>query len=342
MKSTPKKPKQQKSGGKSKPKSKKKKYKVRNWKEYNQELVNRGKITYWVSEEVARQWIYEVKDDEDRKPGKPTQFSNLAIETMLVFKQLYHLTLRGMEGFVTDVFTMLKLDLMVPDYSTVAKRMDTAQVVFKAITKDKVSHASGEPLHVVIDSSGAKVYGEGEWKVKKHGWSKHRTWRKFHLAINEATSEILAAEVTGNDTADSAVLPHLLNQIDQPINQVSGDGAYDKRVCYDALLSSQILKVTIPPQKNARIWQHGNSKQDRLARDENLRRIRHVGRKQWKQESNYHRRSLSETAMFRYKTIFGDRLSSRVFLRQQTEIFTNLKILNHFTKNGMPDSYLVA
>ena len=195
-----------------------------------------------------------------------------------------------------------------------------------------------------VDSTGCKIYGEGEWKVRQHGISKRRTWRKLHLAIDEASGQILGAVLSTNDVADSAALPALLEQVEEPIGQLSGDGSYDKRPCYETLgkrqeEQGQPLRVTIPPRQGARIWQHGNSKAQRLARDENLRRVRQVGRRKWKEESGYHRRSLAETAMFRFKTIFGDKLSARVFESQAAEAFLRCAALNRMTQLGMRDSY---
>ena len=164
--------------------------------------------------------------------------------------------------------------------------------------------------------------------------------------MDEATGEIVAAVLTTNDVADSEVLPDLVAQVEEPIKQLSGDGSYDQRPCYDTLRKrqaeqGQTLRVTIPPRHGARIWQHGNSQAQRLARDENLRRIRQVGRAQWKEESGYHRRSLAETTMFRKKTIFGDKLSARGFESQASEAFIRCAALNKMTSLGMPDSYAV-
>jgi hypothetical protein len=141
-------------------------------------------------------------------------------------------------------------------------------------------------------------------------------------------------------------LPALLEQVEEPIKQLCGDGNYDKRLCYDTLQKRQQeqdepLRVTIPPRHGARIWQHGNSKGEGLVRDENLRRVRQIGRQKWKEESGYHRRSLAETAMFRFKTIFGDKLRARVFESQAAEAFLHCAALNRMTQLGMPDSYAV-
>jgi hypothetical protein len=199
---------------------------------------------------------------------------------------------------------------------------------------------SSQPLHLVVDSTGVKVFGEGEWKVRQHGYTKRRTWRELHLGADETTGEIVAAMVTTNNVADSQVLEEMLEQVAGDIDQVSGDGSYDKRNCY-AAIGKRKARAAIPPRRNAKIWQHGNTKQERLMRDENLRRIRQVGRKQWKQEVDYHRRSLAETQMFRVKTIFGDRVSARQFAGQATQMLVRCAALNRMTHLGMPDSYAV-
>jgi hypothetical protein len=160
------------------------------------------------------------------------------------------------------------------------------------------------------------------------------------LGVDEATGEILAAVVTTNDITDGEVLSDILDGINGEIEQVSADGAYDQRQCYTAVRRRK-AKAAIPPRKGARIWQHGNAKGERQNRDENLRRIRKVGRKAWKRESNYHRRSLAETTMFRFKSIFGSKLSSRQFDNQAVELFIKCAALNRMIQLCKPDSYEV-
>lgn len=328
MKKPSKSPKKQKSG-------EKKKYKVRNWKEYNQALVDRGSILFWINEEAIKNWEDQHKTG---KRGKPRTFSNTAIETALTLAQVFHMPLRTTEGFLKSILHKLGVSAQVPDYSTLSIRSHDLPIQIR------VRPITHESLHIVVDSTGIKVYGEGEWKVRMHGWSQRRTWRKLHIGADEITGDILLGEVTGNDVADSEVFGSLLNQLplQQPIDQVSADGAYDRRVCYTALKERQVPHVAIPPQHNAKIWQHGNTQGERLVRDENLRRIRKVGRKQWKIEGDYHRRSLSETGMFRLKTIFGDRVSARMFATQRTQLLIRCKALNRMTALGMPQSVLVG
>ena len=305
-------------------------YRVRNWSEYDAALKQRGSISFWLSEEVIGQWRSEQKTG---RRGASNYYSEVAIATMATVQSLFHLAGRQTEGFVESLFTLMGIDVEVPDHSTLSRRLGKLSVELPVVPKTKA-------VHVVVDSTGVKVYGEGEWKVRKHGASKRRTWRKLHLGVDEATGEILAAVVTTNDVGDCEVLPQLLDAIAEDIAQVTGDGAYDTQGCYDTI-DQWGASAAIPPRRNAKIWQHGNRKAPPHPRDENLRRIRQVGRKRWKQESGYHRRSLSETTMFRLKNIFGGKLRRRTFDNQAVELFLQCAALNRIIQLGKPDSYRV-
>ena len=265
------------------------------------------------------------------KRGHPRTYTDTAMATMATLQEIYHLGVRQTEGLMESIGQILHLEVAIPDYSTLSRRRATLEIVLPR-TRSK------EALHVVVDSTGVKVFGEGEWKVRQHGYTYRRTWRKVHLGVDEASGEIGAAVVTTNDYHDSQVLPDLLEQVEEEINQVSGDGAYDRRRCYEAIEQHK-ARATIPPQHNAKIWQHGNTKAARLARDENLRRIRQIGRAAWKRESGYHRRSLAETTMFRLKGIFGERVAARSFAGQAAQVLVRCATLNRLTQLGMPDSY---
>jgi hypothetical protein len=194
-----------------------------------------------------------------------------------------------------------------------------------------------EPLHVLVDATGLKVYGEGEWKVRTHGIGKRRTWRKLHIAMDAESGEILADVCTTSNVGDKEVLPNLLGQITDEISQLTGDGGYDYVTCYE-VIAERKARAVIPPRRTGRL----HPADERLrARDKNLRRIRKVGRKKWKRESQYHRRSLVETAIWRMKTIFGSSLSSRRFQNQATEMRVRCAALNRMTGLGMPDSYAI-
>src|SRR3989338_9641570 len=206
----------------------KKKYRIRNWKEYNEALVNRGRIMFWITEEALRQWKEQNKTG---KRGKPKVFSDTAIEVALTLRAVFHLPLRQTEGFLASVLERIGAFVKAPDYSTLSIRSSSLSIAIR------VRALRNEPLHIVLDSTGMKVYGEGEWKVRQHGWSKRRTWRKLHIGVDEKTGDILLGEVTGNDTADCEMLEPLLARLpgNSSIAQVSADGAFDKRVCYEAL-----------------------------------------------------------------------------------------------------------
>lgn len=311
-------------------------YRIKNWKQYNQALIQRGSLTLWVSQEVIDGWKY---DGENQHGGQFT-YSDLAIETCLKLRLVYHLGLRQTQGFVASLFGLLDLDeTPVPNYSTLSRRHDGLPVVLCDNTADKP-----EARHIVIDSTGLKLYGEGEWKMRQHGKSKRRTWRKLHLALDVDTGEITATVLTDNSIDDASQAEALLDQTLEStasISHVGGDGGYDKWKCY-AALDAIGAEPVIPPQVNAKIKQHGNCAAAPLPRDEAIRYIRRHGRKKWKRDHGYHRRSLAETAMFRYKRIIGPDLRARELARQQTEARLGSKVLNQMAAIGMPDSYAVC
>lgn len=312
-----------------KKKATKKQYRIRNWCEYNKSLVQRGSLDVWISKEGMKDWYAEPTNE----PGAQPVYSDLAISTMLTLHKLFHLPLRAAQGFVESVFRMTNVSLDVPDYSTLSRRGEGLAVLLTKRKKEKTI--------IIVDGSGAKVFGEGEWKVRQHGYSKRRTWKKIHIAIDE-DGEIRAEEMTGNDTHDSEVVKVLFSQEDAKIEAFVGDGAFDTKDVYSTCQDRNVSRILIPPRHGAKIWQRGNSSASPHPRDENLRTIRRIGRKQWKIESGYHIRSGVENTFFRWKTIFGDKLRSRAEARQHTEVRIVAAALNRMFSLGMPDSYAVA
>lgn len=306
-------------------------YRVRNWKEYNESLVQRGSITFWLDEKVLSRWYSKQKL---AKRGRPLLYADAAIEMALTLRAVFHLTLRATEGFMQSLLERAKIPLKTPDYTTLCKRQKILEVKLPS------QSASKGHLHIVIDSTGLKVFGEGEWKVRQHGYSKHRTWRKLQIALDVKSQEIMCAMLTTNDCHDKEVLQEIVETIESPIAKVGGDGAYESHANYDYLDKHKITAL-IPPRKDARIRQHYNCKARAVARDKIIREVRRLGRKCWKQESGYHQRSLVETAMFRLKTLFGGHLQNRVFEHQATEAFIRCRALNLITQLGMPDSYSI-
>ena len=204
-----------------------------------------------MSDGFEKTWMYTG----EKQRGSQFDYTDQAILVMLTVKEVFHLTNRGVEGFVQSLFRMLKINLPVPDHSTLSKRGKELKV--------KLPKKTSQSLNIVMDSTGLKIYGEGEWKVRMHGVSKRRTWRKLHVGANPEGGEIQAALLTENNVSDDQVVEKMLEQIEQTILDFAADGAYDKRKVYDSLNAhSPEVNILIPPRKNARIWKHGNDSQN--------------------------------------------------------------------------------
>jgi hypothetical protein len=304
-------------------KKKKQRYRIRNWTDYNKALVRRGSLTLWIDSRSIDQWLNQ---DAPARRGRRRTYTDIAIECSLMLREVYHLPLRSTQGLVRSVMRLLSLNLPAPDYSTLSRRARLLQLSLSA-------HASQTISHLVVDSSGLKVYGEGEWKVRVHGADKRRTWRKLHISMDAETHHITAALLTDKDALDRNTLPVLLKQTESKIEAVCADGAYDFEQCYRAIRQSGAVAL-IPPRRDGIIRAQSPFEQ----RDENLRRVRKVGRQAWKKRSGYHRRSLVESAFFRLKTLFSERLRSRRGETQAVEAVVRCAAMNRMTSLGMPHS----
>jgi hypothetical protein len=304
------------------------KYRLTNWPDYNKALIQRGFVAIWLDQNTLDQWYYQGP----RTAGGLFRYSEQCIQAALALKAVFRLAFRQTQGLIQSLLDLMKMDLQVPCYTQLCRR----QARINAFTPPTPpSESPAEPIYVVLDSTGLKVYGEGEWKVKKHGTDKRRTWRKLHLAIDEATNEIHAVELTTNAISDADTVKPLVIGITSPIARLSGDGAYDQVKVYDALEMRGIEPV-IPPRCNAVIWRDQAGNDLVHARNEALTKIDSVGLTEWKRQIGYHRRSKAETGMFRWKKTFGERLSSRLLANQQAEARVKANCLNRFTRLGMP------
>jgi DDE family transposase len=306
------------------------KYKVKNWASYNEGLKRRGSITIWLNTEVTGQWK-EMREGKLKRGGQ-RRYSNLAIETCLVVRKVYRLALRQAEGFIESIFSQAGVIMPVPDYTTLCRRASGLTVDLSVASKSGVTD-------IVVDSTGLKVYGEGEWKVRKHGAGKHRTWMKLHIALNSETQQVEAVSLTTNSITDADEAGKLINQIGKPVRSVTGDGAYDKDKVRKELYKKEIQQK-IPPQRNATVDK--KKRKFRAQRDEAIGLIAQKGRAEWKRELGYHHRSKAETAMFRYKTIIGPDLSAREPVNQKTEAVIGCKILNIMLQLTKPQSIKIA
>ena len=307
--------------------SAKARYRVTNWHDYNRALVARGAITLWIDEEVLAGWR--------ATGGRGLRYSDAAILCVLSLRMVFRLPLRQTQGFLLDLKQLLGLTIEVPHYSTFSCR--AATLVVPQLTRP----AGGGPLHLAIDATGLKVHGEGEWKVRTHGKDKRRVWRKLHLGVDTTTGELLAHALTPSETHDGTELSGLLAQVEGPIAAVYGDKAYDAFDIHRTILARDGRPV-IPPRKGAAIRPPPRLEHPPPTRGQAVARIAEVGRNAWKQETGYHRRSLAETAMSRYKTIIGPSLKARTFANQQAEAGIAVHCLNRFTALGMPVSVRIA
>ena len=199
-------------------------YRVKNWSSYNRALVARGSLTVWLDDSLWKQWYAQGPPQR----GAQFVYSDQTIEWILTMRLLLRLPLRQTQGFIQSLLDLMPLALAAPDYSTLSRRQGSLAVVLPTQCPDK-------PMHLVVDSTGLKVYGEGEWKVRQHGWTKRRTWRKLHVGVHEATGEVVAQTLTSNRIDDASQVAPLLTQVDEAVGAVGGDGAYDKQKVFDAL-----------------------------------------------------------------------------------------------------------
>lgn len=317
------------------PSKKKGKYRTRNWKEYNQSLINRGSITFWFDEHSIQKW-YSI--ERTGKPGRPNTYSDDAIRCGLMIRAVFRIALRFLQGFVSSILRILGLDLACPHYSVFCRRAKGLNIPMRKLLKP------GEKLNVIFDSTGIKVFGEGEWKVRKHGYSKRRTWRKVHVGMCADTGQVVVSAMSSNNVTDEDAMIGMMGALEGiPLGDVLGDGAYDTVDCR-AVIHDLGGRQVIPPDKNAKL-QRGHPIECLEERDRAIRRIVELGeegRAQWKQEMGYHRRSRVETLMFRYKTLVGEKLASRKESTQATEVTIKLDALNRMMELGMPEPYMVV
>jgi hypothetical protein len=305
-------------------------YKVKNWGSYNKALINRGNITLWFDEESLARWYASPS----AKQGRPQIYSDTCIELMLTLRSLFHFPLRATQGFLVGLMQRLGLGLKVPHYSRLSRR--ALKINFRT-----QGSSSQRITDVVVDSTGLKIYGEGEWKMRIHGKAQRRTWRKLHIAACADSFEIVSLELTDAKVQDDHVIPWLLKDL-TGLKNVYADGAYISRNCFDAIAKTG-AKAKIALRSGTSIVEKKKISVGELLRNELVREIWKAGGKtSWKKASDYHRRSLAETQMFRFKKILGGTMSDRRFENQIREATLKVKILNRMTRLGMPDSHKVS
>ena len=298
-------------------------YHVGNWPAYDRALVQRGDITVWLAPDAIATWEAVGVG----KRGGQRQYSDLAIETALTLRLIFHLPLRQTEGFLTSIFGMLGLELSTPDHTTLSRRGQHLDLTLRRAP-------AGAGLHLMVDSTGLSIVGEGAWAAAKHGGRGRRGWKKRHLGVDR--SGVIVARALTEATLDDATTGiDLIAAVDGDMASVTADAAYDSIAFYDAA-GARGAQVVVPPTKTARV---SRRRPRSSARDRTIRRVKDIGRRQWKKASGYHRQALVENAFFRYKSIIGTGLRARTPGGQRAEALLACNILNRMTDLGGPESY---
>ncbi len=306
----------------------KQKQRVTNWSEYNEGLRQRGDLTVWISKDALGLWSAPPRTTR----GGQRKYSDLAVDICLTLGVVFKQPLRQTQGLMRSIAGLLGVGIVVPDFSTLSRR--SSGLTLRATRKP----GGGKPAHLVVDSTGLKIFGEGDWLEEKHKTKrKRRSWRKLHLGLDLVSGEIVCCDLTKDDVGDPTALPDLLDQVDGPVDLFLADGAYDGEPTSELLATrfGSTIEVTIPPPKNAVL--SSNAAQDPTVRDRHIAEIAARGRMGWQRASGYNQRSRAETLMSRWKTVIGPKLKARSFKNQKTEAKIGVRILNRMTELGRPN-----
>src|SRR3954463_14533286 len=314
--------------------------KVTNWRDYDESLRRRGSVTVWFSDEAVEAWEAERRTSRGGQP----EYSDLAILTALTFKAVFRLAYRQTEGLIGSVIGLLGLDLAVPDPSTLCRRAETLEVPRPKPRGDGAGGAAGRdpgPMHRLVDSTGLKLIGAGEWLVEKHGAKRRRSWRKMHLGVDAETGRIVAATLTDRDEDDASQVGPLLDQVADPVASVTADGAYDQDGVYaDVAERHPEAEVVVPPRATAVPSESAETAPTQ--RDRHLQLIAEKGRMGWQKATGYNARARTEAAISRYKRVIGDGLHARTDRRRVTEVNVGVHALNRMLELGRPESVRIA
>src|SRR4051812_40622356 len=304
------------------------KRRVTNWTEYNEALRQRGSLTVWFTDDAIAAW----KAAPRTTPGGQPHYSDLAITTALTLRAVFHLALRQTEGLIGSVLQLLGLDLPVPDFSTLSRRAQNLKLPVQP-------RATGGAIHLLVDSSGLKLGGPGEWLVEKHGTSKRRSWRKLHIGFDAVTGRIVASILT--DVDDASQVEPLLDQIADPVELFMGDGGYDRTGVYTTLNERHpAATVVVPPRADAVLSATADT--EPTQRDGHIQAIAGRGRMAWQRDSGYNQRAGVEGQFARWKQVIGDGLRFHSDEARATEVAIAAQVLNQMLDLGRPNSVRVA
>lgn len=302
------------------------KYRVANWASYDRALVRRGDVTLWLAPEAIAAWT----PDRVGTRGGQRKYSDLAIETALTIRLIFHLPLRQVEGFLTSLFGVMGIDLPAPDHTTLSRRGQHLDLILCHV-------ATGDGMRLIVDSTGLSIAGEGEWAAAKHGTCGRRGWKKLHLAV-DCSGVIIAQALTEANVDDAITGIDLIERVNGDLASVTADAAYDTLAFYDAA-GVRGATVVVPPTRTAKV---SRRRPRSSARDRTIKRVKAIGRRRWKKESGYHAQARVENAFCRYKSIIGDGLRARSPGGQEAEALLGCNVLNRMTHVGRPESYSIG
>ncbi len=305
----------------------KQRHRVTNWAEYNEGLRRRGDLTVWISEDALALWSAPRRTTRGGQP----HYSDLAIELCLTLSLVFKQPLRQTQGLMRSIARLLGVVIAVPDFSTLSRRGNGLTL------RPKPKPKCDKPVQLVVDSTGLKIFGEGDWLEQKHKTKrKRRSWRKLHLGLDLVSGVIVCSDLTKDDVGDPTALLGLLDKVDGPIDRFLADGAYDGEPTSDLLAArfGSTIEVTIPPPRNA--IPSPSAAYNPTARDRAIAQIKARGRMAWQKSSGYNQRSRGETQMGRWKTVIGPKLKARTFENQKTEARIGVRLLNQMTALGRP------
>ena len=307
----------------------KQRHRVTNWAAYDAGLRGRGSLTIWFTEAAIATWRAEPRTTRGGQP----RYSSLAITTALTLRAVFRLALRQTEGLIGSIIALLGLDLAIPDHSTLSRRAEA--LALPRLLPDTA------PVHLLVDSTGLRLCGPGEWLVEKHGSKRRRAWRKLHIGTDANTGQIVAAELTTHDIDDGSQVGPLLEQVTRPVASFTGDGAYDRDDVYSEVSERHPGAAVIVPPRSAAV-PSAAAEITPTQRDRHLRLIAERGRMGWQRISGYNWRALVEADIGRFKRVIGDALRSHTKRRRATEVAVAVHVLNRMLELGRPEYVRLA
>ena len=307
------------------------KHKVTNWAAYDASLRQRGSLTVWFTDEALTGWAAEPRTTRGGQPW----YSPLAILTALTLRAVFRLALRQTEGLIGSIMGLLGLDLPVPDHTTLSRRATTLEVPRPRSSSKTDAGDDAKPVHLLVDSTGLKLCGPGEWLIEKHGSRMRQSWRKLHIGLDAGTGQIVASALTGHDADDGAQVGPFLDQVAGSVASFTGDGAYDQERVYASIGERHPAAAIIVPPRSTAVPSK-SAEHEPTQRDRHLQLIAERGRMGWQKASGYTTRARAETTISRFKRVIGDGLRSRTEERRATEVDVAVHVLNRMLELGRP------